>query len=385
MNPERQLSDSELLDEVRRVATSAGIDAVGVTTADRFDEAQRAIEERKARGLNAGMVFTYGKPERAADPQRIMPGARSIVVGLRSYGTEDPEPPSAPSARIARYVRRDEYGALAEGLEKVAQLLRDHGAHAEVVLDQNRLIDRAAAYRAGLGWLGHNTNLLHPELGSWVVIGSVVTTAELPTAQRPIEDGCGSCRKCQQECPTGALDEQGTLDANLCLAWLVQADGSFPAQHRVALGDRLYGCDDCQEVCPVNPRLAQPDVGGANVQLIGRLQSRASTVAVLDLLAATDDDLMAEFGHWYVPRRRPEYLRRNALVVLGNSADSSPAVGSTLRLMLCHHSDVVRAHAVWAAKRLGFDDLLTLVANDESANVQEELSMAVTRRTGALS
>ncbi len=380
-------SPAELMNELRAIATDVGIDAVGVTTADRFVEAQRAIEDRKARGLNADMVFTYGRPERAADPQRILPGARSIVVGIRAYGYADPRAPSGPQARVARYVREDEYGALTSGLEAIADRLRAAGEVAEVVLDQNRLIDRAAAYRAGLGWLGHNTNLLHPDLGSWIVLGSVVTTAVLPHADRPIDDGCGTCRRCQQECPTGALDELGVLDANKCLAWLVQSDGVFPAEYRIALGDRLYGCDDCQEVCPVNPELQPSSAGSVAVALSVKPASRSAHVAVIDLLSRSDDELTAEFGHWYIPRRRPAYLRRNALIVLGNSPAANSPGGSeatveALKSALCHDSWVVRAHAVWAAKRLGLVELLDVVAGDSAPEVQDELRRVVQEASG---
>ncbi|WP_419920908.1 epoxyqueuosine reductase [Candidatus Poriferisodalis sp.] len=195
------------------------------------------------------------------------------------------------------------------------------------VSDDNRLVDRAAAARAGLGWLGRNTMLLSDELGSWTVLGAVVTTAVLPVAGALQPDGCGSCRRCSVACPTGALDVAGVLDANRCFAWMLQATGSFPAEFRVALGDRLYGCDDCQVVCPYNEDLGNETLGNETlgptadtsrqpVQLRDRAAvSRAPRVDVIGLLEMSDEQLMATFGHWYIPRRRPEYLRRNALVV----------------------------------------------------------------------
>ncbi len=355
-----------LLEQIEHAATSAGLDAVGVTNTVPFTQARQAIEERKAAGLHAGMWFTYGRPERSTTPANILTGARSIVVCARNYEPPNPHTPEGPataagvSGTVAAYVASDAYGALRSGLEQICEVLQRNGFEAVAVCDDNRLVDRAAAARAGLGWLGHNTMLLSRELGSWTVLGSVVTTAELPPSDEDPSDGCGTCRRCQTACPTGALDTAGVLDANRCLAWLVQAPGIFPPEYRIALGDRLYGCDDCQNVCPFND-VAVPPTRGQRVELSLRSDgaARGGSVDVAELLRMTDDDLMAAFGHWYIPRRRSEYLRRNALVVLGNVGDpGSPAVEEILRTSLSSASDVVAAHAVWAARRLGRDELI---------------------------
>ena len=329
-----------LLDEIRQAAADAGLDAVGVTDVTPFEDELEAITERKAAGLHGGMWFTYGRPERSTTPASILPGARSIVVCARSYRPPDEHAPlssgdrRAHRAAVAAYVATDAYGELREGLGKVGEVLRRNGFDARVVYDDNSLVDRAAAARAGLGWLGRNTMLLSRELGSWTVLGSVVTTAELPVAEGVQLDGCGTCRRCQTACPTGALDTAGVLDANRCLAWLVQAPGAFPPEFRDALGDRIYGCDDCQVVCPYNDPLSGPPASGRRqaVTLGAKGPGRSSSVDVVGLLRMSDDDLMETFGHWYIPRRRPEYLRRNALVVLGNIGDpADPDVEEVLR------------------------------------------------------
>ncbi|HEY2332429.1 MAG TPA: tRNA epoxyqueuosine(34) reductase QueG, partial [Acidimicrobiales bacterium] len=236
------------------VAAAAGVDALGIADAAPFSDTRDILERRKAAGLHGGMQFTYRNPARSTDPTRIVPGARSIVVGARSYRGPDVPPPAGwePRGRVARYVRVDHYEALRRGLEAVADELRGHGWVARVVCDDNALVDRAAAWRAGLGWYGKNANLLLPGLGSWFVLGSVVTDAPLPAAPEPVPDACGGCTRCLDACPTGAIVAPGVVDARRCLAWLVQAAGPFPVEHRAALGDRIYGCDDCQEVCPPN-------------------------------------------------------------------------------------------------------------------------------------
>jgi epoxyqueuosine reductase len=208
-----------------------------------------------------------------------------------------------------------------------------------VVADDNALVDRAAAHRAGLGWYGRNANLLVPGHGSWVVLGAVVTDADLGTSA-PVPDGCGPCRRCQDGCPTGAIVAPGVVDARRCLAWLVQAEGSFPVEFRTALGDRIYGCDDCQEVCPPSrrgPEGARP------------VESAGAWVDLLELLEASDADLLARHGRWYIARRDPRHLRRNALVAVGNVADPvDRRVERTLRRYAEGDDEMLAEHARWA-------------------------------------
>lgn len=364
-----------LTHRLRAVGADAGLAAVGVTTADPFVEARDVIVDRKASGLHAGMWFTYGRPERSTDPRRILSDARSIVVGALGYRRQDVDEGSRPNrGEVARYVWEPFYDQLRVGLGAMSELLEDAGHTTEVILDDNRLVDRAAAYRAGLGWFAKNTNILLGDLGSWFVLGSIVTDAVLEPASSPMADGCGPCNRCQVACPTGALDEPGVLDARRCLAWLVQADGSFPHEHREALGGRLYGCDDCQSVCPPNLKLAR---AGESPSL---LEGAVTSFDLVELLLASDGELMERHGHWYIPRRRPEYLRRNALVALGNVADAADRGPRTaIAASLASEHGVVRSHAVWAAKRLGLEDLLEIVATDDDEQVRDELRRSVTR------
>src|SRR4051812_31200376 len=240
------------------VGRAAGLDAVGVAPAEPFTRTRTILEERKAAGLHGGMHFTYGNPERSADPARSRRGARSLVVGAMSYMRAEPAHGTSsggtdrPLARIARYSWDDYYEPLRAALSGVAAELQASGWEARVLADDNALVDREAAYRAGLGWYGKNANLLLPGRGSWFVLGAVVTDAPLPANSEPVPDGCGPCRRCLPACPTGALIAPGVLDARRCLAWLLEAPGPFPREFRAALGDRIYGCDECQEGGPPN-------------------------------------------------------------------------------------------------------------------------------------
>ena len=368
VDPSLALDPLALGDDLRRVGRAAGLDAVGFAGAAPFVETRGLLEQRRADGLAAGMQFTYRNPARSTDPSRSLPGARSLVVGARRYlRVAGRRPEAAVAGRVARYSWSDEYAPLRRGLEAVAARLAADGWQTRVLADDNALVDREAARRAGLGWYGKNTNLLMPGAGSWFVLGSVVTDAALPPAT-PVADGCGACERCLPACPTGALVAPGVLDARRCLAWLVQAPGVFPVEYRVALGDRMYGCDVCQDACPAIRRAARTDPPG------DAGPDAEPAVDVLWVLGAGDDELLDRLGRWYIPRREPRHLRRNALLVLGNVADpDDPDVEAALRRALADPDALVRAHAVWAAARLGRRELLVAVAGDPEGIVQAEL------------
>jgi epoxyqueuosine reductase len=338
---------------LRAAGTAAGLDALGVAPAEPFLGTRAHLEERKAAGLHGGMQFTYRRPERSTDPARALAGARCLVVGARRYPPPSEHRSAGLQARVAAYATDDHYGALRAGLAAVADLLIDAGYAARTLVDDNALVDREAAYRAGLGWYGKSTNLLLPGQGSWFVLGSVLTDADLEPAAEPVADGCGPCTRCIDGCPTGAIVAPGVVDARRCLAWLVQAPGEFPIEHRAALGDRIYGCDTCQEVCPPNRRLQR--AGGAVPE------SPGASVEVLDLLSASDEELLARHGRWYIAERDPDHLRRNALIVLGNVGDGADGeVEAALARYLHHPNPLLRSHAEWAAGRLGRDDLVSV-------------------------
>ena len=355
--------------ELAAIAEANNIDRIGFCSADSFDDVRSELHARKAKGLSADMQFTYRNPDRATDPSRTLPGAKSIVVGARSYrrapATADVSP--AGQAQIAEYVWEPHYTELRSGLDALAEHLTASGWKARVLIDDNALVDRAAAYRAGIGWWGKNSNILVPGVGSRFVLGSVITDAPLTPADGPLDDQCGPCRRCFDACPTDAIVADGVIDSNRCLAWLVQSPGVFPREYRSALGDRIYGCDDCQTACPPNL--------GHDRKNERPVTTGVSSVPVEELLTLDDEELMKRFGAWYIPRREPRYLRRNALVVLGNVADrTSDDVKALVQRFAASDDDIERSHAVWAADQLGYDDLVDAASGDSSEFVQKELS-----------
>jgi epoxyqueuosine reductase len=333
---------SELADRLRAIGLDAGLDAVGIASAEPFEATRRHLDRRKAAGLHGGMQFTFRNPRRSTDPTQVLRGARALVVGARSYARQPPRRDG--EGRVAAYAWHDHYGDLKAALRTVGDELRRHGWRTRVLADDNSLVDREAAVRAGLGWYGKNANVLLPGRGSAYVLGSVVTDAPLPPTGERLEDGCGSCRRCLDACPTGAIVAPGVVDARRCLAWLAQAPGDFPEDLREALGDRLYGCDDCQDVCPVNRRAGEPPPSEDDA---------VDRVDLVALLEADDATLIERHGRWYLSDRDPRYLRRNALVALGNRGPSAdPQVHAVLARYEQGDDALLARHAAWAAARV---------------------------------
>jgi epoxyqueuosine reductase len=348
-----------LADDVVAFGRSLGFAAIGLTSVDPLIEARNAIHNRVECGFHADMSFTFADPERSTSPARLLPDAATLIVVAWGYHRHEVASPvddlldagrvsDARRGRIAQYQWRDHYGELKNRLDQISLRLRDDGWRTRVVADDNGLVDRAAAHRAGLGWFGKNANLLLPELGSWFVLGSIVTDAALPTNDQPVADGCGSCTRCLPACPTGAIVSPGVIDANRCLAWVVQASGDIDESLRVAMHDRIYGCDDCQDACPENrradriepPPLADPTIDRPWAELI-------------DILEMTDGELLDSFGRWYLADRNPDLLRRNAAVALGNVGDpASVEVEQALNNAVDTGSPILVRHATWALERL---------------------------------
>ncbi len=348
-----------LSDQLVQIGQAAGLSAVGFTSTKPFLDTREAIFDRIERGFQSTMAFTFSKPERSTTPTQLLKHAETLIVGAWGYRREDiPSPVDEllkgdeflkvdEVGRVARYQWIDHYALLRAALEVIATRLRTEGWRARVVLDDNALVDRAAAHRAGLGWFGKNANLLLPELGSWFVLGSVVTDAPFDVTDTPVDDGCGTCNRCIPACPTGAIVAPGVIDANRCLAWIVQAPGDIDESLRVAMHDRIYGCDDCQDVCPEN-RKADRATSPAPAEL-----DAEPWVSLLNMLQASDAELLGAFGRWYLPNRNPDILRRNAAVALGNVGDPTSAqVTDALHTAQRDGSEMVVRHATWALARL---------------------------------
>ncbi|HVD12762.1 MAG TPA: tRNA epoxyqueuosine(34) reductase QueG [Gaiellaceae bacterium] len=324
--------------ELARLAEELGLDAVGAAPAAPYEETERHIHERRARGLFADMRFTMARPEVSCHPETLLAGARTVVSAALCYWADGEEPPLG-HGRLPRYTWWDAYAALRKRLDELGRRV---GGEYRVLVDANQHVDREAAARSGVGFYGKNTMLITRRLGSWVVLGTLVSTAELePTP--PLDVDCGSCTLCIDACPTDALDEPGVLDATRCLSYWTQSSDPFPEEYREALGDRVYGCDICQDVCPWNRGVEKRRAGEAPPP------GAEPHVSLVDWLEADDEELASRYDRLFVPRNDPRYLRRNALVALGNTGGDA----ALARRHAESGDPLLREHAGWALERLG--------------------------------
>jgi epoxyqueuosine reductase len=344
-----------LTEDVKQAARDAGFDRVGVTDAAPLAEAERAIGERIAAGQMDGLRwFTAERARLATRPGELLPGAQSILALAASYLGERAAPPATPGAprgRIARYAWGADYHdvlkAMARDLVERLPAVAGRPVAARIFVDSSPLAERAVAARAGLGWFGKNTMLLLPGAGSWAFLCEVILDLPLqPDA--PVRKSCGACTRCLDVCPTGALVAPGVLDNPRCISYLtIELKERIPRHLRPLMGDWVFGCDDCQDVCPVNRRPLP-----ASVAALRAYDDEAAFPRLLPLLDLTDAAFRSRYRGSAVLRAKRWGLQRNACVALGNAGEAAavPALANVLADPLAH--PLVREHAAWALGRL---------------------------------
>lgn len=332
--------------EIRGLAVGLGFAACGFTSADDLP-CGPLLEEWLAAGRHGDMNYLAEKHDRRLRPSTALAGARSAIVVASTYAGSLPADPNwreGLRGRVAAYALGPDYHAhVAARLGKLADLVRERtGAESVVHVDGGPLIEKELARRAGLGWYGRNTNLLRPGLGSSFVLGVVVTAAEF-VPDRPFEaDHCGTCRACVPACPTGALDHGPTIDARLCISYLtIEHRGPVPSNLRKAMGNWVFGCDVCQDVCPWNEDTAAPNP--------------LQTPWLPGWLEMSEAEFRERFAGTALLRPKRRGLARNAAIALGNSGNAA-AVPFLARALAEHEEPLVRAHAAWALGRLAATD-----------------------------
>ena len=379
---------NDLKDTVIARARDCGFDLVGVTGAEDFATDRDAALERIREGRMGGLPwYSESRVMRGTSPSELLPGARSIVCLGLSYwqegGTEGEESCLEGRGRVARYAWvRDYHRAMKHRMRNFVQSLEselDLAVAAKWYVDDGPMLDRAAANRAGIGWFGKNTNILTPSFGSWVFLGQVITDLELePDA--PLKKSCGSCVRCIADCPTGALVAPYVLDNARCISYqTIENRGAIPRDLRPLMQDWVFGCDICQDVCPVNRKAREagqpiplPDpAGGADSS---RSSGRAAGMGFLDLaelLEMSEEDFRTRFAGTSIMRAKRVGMQRNACVVLGNSGDDSAV--PALRRALVKGEPMVRGHAAWALGRIGGPDAAQALAQAASLEADPEV------------
>src|SRR4051812_37586796 len=340
---------SSLKQALAHEARALGFDCVGVSGPDVIAEAGRYFHEFIEAGGHGDMDWLAARPERRTDPRGLWPGGRSIVMLGVNYGPdEDPLAILEQRSRgaISVYARGDDYHDLIKKRLKVLArwLAATSAAEVKVFVDTAAVMEKPLAQAAGLGWQGKHTNLVSREFGSWLFLGAIFTTLELlPDA--PDTDHCGSCRACLDICPTAAIPAPYKLDARRCISYLtIENKGPIPHQFRSAIGNRIYGCDDCLAVCPWN-KFAQT---GRETRLAARDELRAPDLA--ELARLDDAAFRARFTKSPVKRIGRDRFIRNVLIAIGNSGE--PALAIEAERLLDDTSPLVRGAAIWALSRL---------------------------------
>jgi epoxyqueuosine reductase len=368
---------------IKDLARAHGFHLARVTTAEPFVELEDLLNARIAAGHLGGLDwFTPARAHVASAPQRLVPWARSLLVLGLSYYAEPPPAPDdgVPRGRIARYAWGADYHdllkAMMRGLIADIERLAGRPLRAATLVDTARIVDRAAAARAGLGWYGKNTCIIATrETGSFLFLAEMPLDLDLePDA--PLRRSCGACQRCLAACPTHAIPAAYVLDTPRCISYLtIEHRGAIPRDLRPLMGDWVFGCDICQEVCPPNRHvipLAPP-----------ALRPQAADDAyppLIPLLTMTAEEFRTRYRHRAVARAKREGLARNAAIALGNGGDPAaiPALRDALRT---HDAALVRGHAAWALGQIGGHDARAALdrcrATEEDAAVREEIVAAL--------
>ncbi|MGF1630751.1 MAG: tRNA epoxyqueuosine(34) reductase QueG [Kiloniellaceae bacterium] len=336
-------------ERIRAEALALGFDAVGFARAEVAAEARREFLSFLAEGCHGDMDWLARNAERRADPQTLWPGARSVVVLGQNYGpAEDPLAllDKRDRASISVYARNADYHDLMKRrLKALARWMHENlAAGVKVFVDTAPVMEKHLAQAAGLGWQGKHSNLVSLELGSWLFLGEVFTDLGLEpdTAE---DDHCGSCRRCLEVCPTQAFIGPYKLDARRCISYLtIEHKGHIAPEFRAALGNRIYGCDDCLAVCPWN-KFAQRTTEPAFLP-----RAELSAPRLKDLAELDDEAFRRVFAGSPIKRIGRDRFVRNVLIAIGNSRDA--ALAPTAERLLDDPSPLVRAMAVWALARL---------------------------------
>ncbi|WP_107943798.1 MULTISPECIES: tRNA epoxyqueuosine(34) reductase QueG [Metasolibacillus] len=365
---------TDLQTELILYAKSIGVDKIGFTTASPFLELKNRLRRQQQLGYQSG--FEEQDIDKRTEPLRLLDQAESIIAIALAYPSKMKDAPLGKKGERRGIFCRASWGidyhvAVRERLQLIEEWLRKHVPDVKIksMVDTGELVDRAVAERAGIGWSGKNCSIITPEFGSYVYLGELITNIPFAPDQ-PMEDECGECRLCIDVCPTGAIVEGGQLNAQRCIAFLTQTKGFLPDEFRGKIGNRLYGCDTCQTVCPKNK-------GKANWIHEEFMPDPELAKPLLEpLLTISNKEFKARFGHVSGSWRGKKPIQRNAILALAHFKEQQ-AVPELLQVMKKDERPVIRGTAAWALGKIGGqgvqEELLAAKEREQDAEVLAEI------------
>jgi epoxyqueuosine reductase len=368
----------KLKQDILAALPELGIDKLGFASADPFVELKERLLTHRERGHESG--FEEPDLDKRVTPELHLPGARSILAVAVAYPSKLTKPPRSEPGAYRGILSRSSWGqdyhhVLRDRLERLTAFIKERvpDARMESMVDTGALSDRAVAERAGIGWSGKNCSIITPELGSWVYLGEIITDLPFPP-DTPVLDGCGDCTLCIDACPTGALVGPGQLDAKRCISFLTQTKDIIPLEFREKIGNRLYGCDTCQQVCPKNK--------GKNFTHHPELTPDPEQVKplLLPILDMSNKQFKAFFGSTASAWRGRKPIQRNAVLALGMFRDKS-ALSKLGQILLEDERPELRASAAWSIGRIGGDEAVRLLEkalpSEEHSQAADEIRLAL--------
>ena len=358
-------------DAIRNKARELGFEKVGFARAGAAPRGD-FLETWLGDGFHGAMGYMERAPERRKDASVLMPGARTVVCVAKNYQSPGLHSEDPRVGRISRYAWGDDYhDVLLEKLHELRRFIEELGGRAKVCVDTAAVLEKPWAQEAGLGWQGKHTNLLSRDLGSWLFLGEVLTDLELDPDPPYAKDFCGTCTRCIDICPTRAIVAPYVLDSRRCISYFTIEDrGPIPRELRPLMGNLVFGCDICQDVCPWN-KFARVAPGREFTARDGNM-----TPSLIELMGLTREEFRRRFRKSPVKRATYRGFLRNVAVALGNSGD--PAAVPPLEKALEHEEPLVRAHAAWALGRLRAREALgRRRAVEEDGDVLREIDDAM--------
>lgn len=357
-------------------AMSIGVDKIGFTTAAPFTELKNRLRRQQELGYQSG--FEESDIEKRTEPFQLLAGAESIVAIAVAYPSRMQDAPiGKKGSRRGIFCRAswgvDYHTALRERLKQLSAWLEERveGVRIESMVDTGALVDRAVAERAGIGWSGKNCSIITPEFGSYVYLGELITNIPFAPAT-PMEDECGDCRLCLDVCPTGALIEGGQLDSQRCIAFLTQTKGTLPDEFRSHIGNRLYGCDTCQTVCPKNK-------GRINwIHEEFKPDPEIAKPLLIPLLTISNREFKDKYGHVSGSWRGKKPIQRNAILALAHFKEET-AVPDLVSLLEKDERPVIRGTAAWALGKIGGQQAEKALLSAKDKEQDEEVLIEINK------